>query len=267
MEMELKMGRRPAVFTRESLVSSHILARHLAELGPAPAISPDWVSAVMKQSPDGWGMDGNDQYGDCVFADCAHQEQLRTANVGQIWIPSVDDVLQLYSACTGFDPNDPSTDNGANEAAVIGYLTSTGWLGRKLDGHADIDPTNIDHMKWAVCIFGACRLGVNLPQSAMDQYRANQPWDVGGDYGGDQAPIGGHDVCVVQYNTQYAYVVTWGKLQPVTWGWMSAAYPDQTPYVEEMHAELAADFINAIGVSPSGFNLTQLLADLQVVAG
>jgi hypothetical protein len=261
--MRLKLGRKPARFTRAALVKSHIIARHLASLGPAPAASPDWVSPVMKQSSGGWQMDGNDQYGDCVFADCAHQEMLRTANVGRIWIPTVEEVLALYSACTGFNPNDPSSDQGADELSVIDYLQCNGWLGRKLDGHANLDPTQAEQMKWAVCLFGASRLGVNLPQSAIDQSNANQPWD----YAGDNSPIGGHDVPLVKYDEKYFYVVTWGKLQPVTPGWMAATYPDGTAYVEEAHAELALDWVNKAGTAPSKLNLKQLLADLQAVAG
>lgn len=255
----LKLGRKPAVFTRRSLVSSNTLARHLYSLGHSPAVSPNWVAAVMRQSPGGWQMDGNDQHGDCVLADCAHQEMLRTANVGKIWIPTTQQVLDLYSACTGFNPNDPSTDNGANELSVIEYLTRHGWLGRKLAAHADIDPTNLGVMKWAVCLFGACRLGVNLPQSAMNQFEAGQPWD----RAGDREPAGGHDVCIVKYDQQYFYVVTWGRLQPVVPRWLTTRYPDGTPYTEEAHVEMAADWFNVAGVAPSHFNYQQLLADLR----
>lgn len=260
--MNLKLGRNKARFTRASFQRSHVMAAHLRSLGPAPAASPDWMSVVMAQSPDGLGMFGNDQYGDCVFADCAHQEMLRTANVGTIWVPTDQQVLDLYSACTGFTPSDPSTDQGADELTVIDYLTKTGWQGRKLDGHANLDPTQLDQLKWAVCIFGASRLGVNLPQSAMDAFNNGQPWDAGD----DASPIGGHDVPLVKYQGDMFFVATWGKLQPVTQDFMFGAYPDGTPYVEEAHAELAADWIGAIGSAPSNLNLSQLIADLQAVS-
>ena len=260
--MNLKLGRNKAHYSRRSLVTSHIMAKHLRELGPAPASSPDWLTAVARKSAGGWGMYGNDQYGDCVFADCAHQEMLRTANVGKIWIPTLEQVLALYSACTGFNPDDPSTDNGADEVSVIDYLTCNGWNGRKLDGHANLDTTNTEHLKWAVCIFGASRLGVNLPQSAMDQFQANQPWD----YAGDASPIGGHDVPLVKYQADMFFVVTWGKLQPVTPGFMAATYSDGTPYIEEAHAELALDWMNAAATAPSKLNMQQLVADLRTLA-
>lgn len=259
--MNLRLGRKPVRYDRFALERYRRMATHLAILGPAPAKSPDWVSAVMKQSPGGWGMFGNDQYGDCVFADDAHQEMLRTANVGTIWIPTTEEVLGLYSAVTGFNPNDPSTDHGANELDLIEYLTKTGWEGRKLDGHANLDPSQYDQLRWAVCLFGASRLGVNLPQSAMDQFAAGEPWDMAG----DDAPVGGHDVPLVGYDGDTWFIVTWGKLQPVTQNWMDGVYPDGTPYVEESHAELAKDWFDPQGFAPSHFNYPQLLADLKAV--
>jgi hypothetical protein len=260
--VKLRYGRQPARYTRASFVRSHIMARHLGLLGPAPAASPDWVSAVVKQSPSGWGMDGNDQYGDCCFADSAHQEMLRTANVGTIWAPTTDQVLALYTAVTGFNPNNPSTDNGADELTVIQYLTQPGWLGHKLDGHANLDPTELEQIKWVVCLFGASRLGLNLPDSAMNQFNNGQPW----------APVagaqldGGHDVPVVKYDANGTlWVVTWGRLQEVTPAFMAAKYADGTPYVEEAHAELAFDWVRKAGTAPSKLNLSQLQKDLAAV--
>lgn len=274
----MKLGRTPAKYDRVSFQRSHILARHLAALGPAPAVSPDWITPTMNQMPS-WGMYGNDTYGDCVIADCAHQELLRTANVGKVWIPENNMVTVLYAMFQGMqiDPNaDPTSwdmqavtdylaanDNGCNELDVITYLHNTGWRGRKLDGSANLDPTQLDHLKWAVCIFGASRLGVNLPQSAMNQFNAGQPWD----YSDDPAPIGGHDIPLVRYTGDMYFVVTWGKLHPATQDFMYATYPDGTPYIEEAHAELAFDWVNAIGSAPNKLKMNQLVADLNAVTG
>lgn len=267
----MKYGRKPARHTMASFLRSHVMARALNVLGTPPATSPDWVSAVMKQSPNGWPMDGNDQYGDCVIADCAHQEMLRTANAGTIWIPNTLNVLGLYAYFQGYrgDPSNISTieqylannDNGCDELTVIQYLTKTGWLGRKLDAHANLDPTQLDQIRWAVCIFGASRLGLNLPDSAQSQFEAGEPWD----YVSGAQLDGGHDVPVVQYGNGLFGVVTWGKLQPVTPAFMTAKYPDGTPYVEEAHAELAFDWVNAAGTCPAGLDLTKLMADLSAI--
>jgi len=188
---------------------------------------------------------------------------LRTANVGTIWTPSTDEVLALYSAVTGFNQNDPSTDQGADELSTIEYLTNTGWQGRKLDGHANLNVKKLDQLKWTVNIFGASRLGINLPQSAIDQFNSNKPWDV---VKGSQC-AGGHDVPLVGYDapSDTYYIVTWGKLWEVSGDFMKAKFHDGTPYLEEAHAELAFDWVNSMGTSPSKQSLVQLLQDLTSV--
>lgn len=266
----MKYGRKPVKHTLASFFRSHIMTRALNALGAPPAESPDWVSAITKQSLS-LGMYGNDAYGDCVIADCAHQEMLRTANVGGIWIPTITEVLALYAYFQGYqgDMTDRSAieaylarhDDGCNELDVIEYLTQTGWRGRKLDGSANLDPTQLDQIKWAVCIFGASRLGLNLPDSAQTQFETGKPWD----YVPRARLAGGHDVPVVKYDGEYFYVVTWGKLQPVTPAFMTAKYPDGAPYVEEAHAELAFDWVNAAGTCPANLDLTKLVADLSAI--
>lgn len=268
---KLKYGRKPVRHTPASFMRSHIMTRALNALGTPPATSPDWVSAVMKQSSMGWGMFGNDEYGDCVIADCAHAEMLRTANVGGIWIPTLTQTLALYAYFQGYtgDPSSVSDidkylanhDDGCNELDVITYLTKNGWLGRKLDGSANLDPTQLDQIKWAVSIFGASRLGLNLPDSAQPQFEGGEAWD----YVPGARLDGGHDVPVVGYDTSYFYVVTWGKLQPVSPSFMTAKYADGTPYVEEAHAELAFDWVNAAGTCPANLDLTKLVADLTAI--
>ena len=273
--MTLKMGRKPAVYTRDSLVRSHIMAQSLGALGAPPTHSPNWTSAVSRQSQTGWHMYGNDTYGDCVIADCAHQMMLRTANVGDISAPTPTQVLALYAFFQGMkiDPNasNPNlsqieaylgqNDNGCDEVTVIQWLTKTGWLGHKLDSYANLDPTQLNLLKWAVCIFGSCRLGLNLPESAESQFNARETWTP---VPGAQL-AGGHDVPLVYYDSAGAGVLTWGRYQPVSWSFLTAKFSDGTPYLEEAHAELSFDWVNTAGLSPSNLNLKQLLADLQQI--
>ena len=261
--MSLCLGRKPARYTTKSMRRMLILNRHLAALGPAPAASADYVTAVEKATGGDWGMMGNDQWGDCTEADTAHQLMLRTANAGTLVIPTTAQVGARYSLDTGFDPNakpdangNNPTDQGADELSIISDLEATPFLGYKDDAAANIDPTNLDHVKWGVQLFGAVRLGVNLPQSAMDQFSADQPWDVIANDGGI---IGGHDVPIVKYDASGVfYIVTWGKRIEMTPAFLAK-------YVEEAHAELSTAWLNATGVAPSGFNQVALVADLQAV--
>jgi hypothetical protein len=249
----LKLGKKPAVHNDHTRRTAARLAEALAPLGNPPAVSDDYVSAVNLQAGNNnWEMLGNDQYGDCVEADDGHYLMLRTANSGKIVIPTAEQVLELYSAETGFNPNDPNTDQGTAETSDCVFMVQNGFLGHKADATASVDPLTLDHVRWCIQLFGGIKFGVNLPQSAMYQFNAGQEWTVLANDGGI---LGGHDVLGVQYDTSVFYVVTWGKLQRVAPAWL-------TKYADEAHALLFADWIKANGNAPNGFDLQTLLDDL-----
>jgi hypothetical protein len=118
-----------------------------------------------------------------------------------------------------------------------------------------IDPANLNHIKWAIQLFGACRLGIFVDDGMVDQFQAGQPWTT------PPTNPEGHDVPAVKFDVNYAYVVTWAGLQAVSWSLMANA-----SFLDEAHAEVYPDWVTASGAAPSGFNLTQLLADLPSVA-
>lgn len=253
----MKLGRKPAVHNRRTMMGALIMAKSLDALGTPPEVSNDYVAAVDKATGGDWGMMGNDTLGDCTFADGAHQIMLHTANCGRIFIPHETDVIGAYALATGYDPSQPSTDQGAVEVEVCDFMKDHGISGHKSSGWANVEPTNLDHIKWAVQLFGACRLGVNLPQSAMNDTAAGSPWGTG--HGGAYADIlGGHDVPIVKYDKDLFYIVTWGKLQAVTPAFLNE-------YCDEAHAEVYEDWVNDTGVAPSGFRLDALLANLSLI--
>jgi hypothetical protein len=249
----MRLGRKPAQYTLTLLRRALAMAFHLDQLGPAPGISNDYVQAV-ENTGTPWGMLGNDKFGDCVEADCGHTLMLRTANTGKIVVPTEQDVLDLYTALTGFNPANPGSDQGTSETACCEYMVSHGFLGHKADAIGTVDPGNLNHVRWCVQLFGSCRLGINLPQSAMDQFDAGQPWEVAG----NAAIVGGHDVPIVDYDSDFFYVVTWGRLQAVAPSFV-------TTYAEEAHSELFFDWVRQQGTAPSGLDLNQLAADLAAV--
>ena len=252
----MKLGRRPARHTLRTFRGGLALARALAPLGAPPAVSSDYVSAVKRQAP--WGVYLNDQLGDCVCADSAHQVMLHTANAGVIVVPSDAEVLQLYEAVGGYIPGQPATDQGCDETAMCEYLQSTGLAGQQSAGSGAVDPANLAHIRWAVQLFGACRLGIVVDAAMESQFSSGQPWSTPA--AASDTSAGGHDVPAVGYDAEYCYVVTWGGLQPVEWALMA-----QSAFLEEAHAEVWPDFVRAGGTAPSGFDLTQLLADLPAV--
>lgn len=253
-----KLGRRPAVHTRRMVRSMAAFYSSVAALGKPPATSDDYITAVTKQSTDGWGMFLNDKLGDCVCADTAHQVMLHTANAGAIVVPTDDEVLSYYEVVGGYNPSDPSTDRGCVETEACQYNQTTGMCGQKSAGTTAVDPSNLDHVRWAVQLFGACRLGIIVDQQMEEAFNNGEPWSIPPDVNAPDA--GGHDVPIVRYDADYAYVVTWGGLQPIEWRLMA-----QRSFLEEAHAEVYPDFIAAGGTAPNGFDLSQLLSDLSSI--
>lgn len=230
----------------------------LAALGTPPASSDDYVSAVMKQSAQGWIDWYNTQLSDCVCEDSGHDLMLRSANVGSIVIPTQQDILGLYEAVGGYKLGDESTDQGCDETAMEQYMMSTGLLGHKSAATGPIDPTNTDHIKWAIQIFGGCRLGIYVDQAMLQQFGSGQPWEQPGDPNDPNG--GGHDPRAVKYDSAYLYVVTWGRLQPVAWPLVP-----KPAFLEEAHLGVYPDFVRAGGTNPAGFNMQGMLDNAKAI--
>jgi hypothetical protein len=254
MVRRYKYGRRAPVITRRTMRSALLMASTLDALGTPPPESNDYVSKV--EVP--WGMMANDRFGCCTAADTGHTLMLRTANAsGSIVVPTDDQVLALYSAVTNppFNASDPLTDNGAQESDVCAYLVSNGFLGHKAQATGNIEPSNLDHLRWAIQLSGFCRIGLNLPGFAEDQFDAGARWDVS--VTGDQSTAG-HDVPLVDYRNGTFTCVSWGRLQGITPAFLDA-------YCEEAHWELYPDWITAQGEAPPGFDLTDLASKLKAI--
>jgi hypothetical protein len=250
-----KLGRKPN--------SGKPRVKLTAELVPAAAYNPpasvDYYSKVPAAS---WGMDGNDQYGDCTCAEVDHTTKTRQVAAGNPEVKSsASEVLALYTAVTGFNPNDPNTDQGAEMQAVRDYWRKTGaTLGGK--DHKILLFAEVEHqddmlIRWCVDRFGAVGLGINFPASAMAQFNAGQPWDVVK----GSAIEGGHAISMVGYDAKFAYIVTWGKVQPMTWAFFDT-------YVEEAWVDLDDSFVNSVnGQDPLSETLHALGEQFAQVTG
>ncbi len=209
-----------------------------------------------------WGMMDNDQLGDCTCAAAGHLIMEWTSNAqSKMVTPPDQQIVDAYSAITGYNPTTGANDNGAVELDVLNYWRQQGIAGHKILAFIALEPSNHTHIMDAVWIFGGCYIGVALPKSAQAQTSNKQPWSVSPQgTGGDGAPgsWGGHAVPVVAYDSRGLTVVTWGALQTMTWGFWAA-------YCDEAYAILSPDFISKKGgktATPSGFDLAQLQADL-----
>ena len=138
------------------------------------------------------------------------------------------------------------------------YLKSTGFIGHKIDAYGGVDHVNQNYLIWAVQLFGTCGIGVNLPAWAETAFDAGEPW---GDppEGADTSIVGGHYFPLVDYRNGWFKCVTWGAIQPVNMDFLKR-------YADEAFAAADFDWIAAVGVAPSGFDLAQLAADLASIA-
>lgn len=195
-----------------------------------------------------WGMDGNDQYGDCTVAGAAHMVAGWNAEVHEAdAVPSVTDVVDTYFELT------TGEDSGLVEHTVLQEWYSTGLWGNRIAGYAPVDPKDLTALHQAIAFYGAAYVGVQLPQSAQTQFGAGQPWAVE-----PGSPIlGGHCIVFVGYDAKALYAVSWGAVVEVTYPWWAT-------YGDEAWAVLPDEFVRA-GHDAPGIDLVSLRADLASV--
>ena len=204
-----------------------------------------------------WGILGNDTVGDCVIAGADHETMLWSAEGSQEANFITDNALSDYSAITGYNPNDPNSDQGTDVRQALSYRRKTGMLDakgnrHKLSAYLLLDQANLlNELLEAAYLFSAVGIGINFPDSAMEQFDKGEPWGV---VAGAKIE-GGHYVPVAGYDGTYIYCITWGQVQKMTVEFFKA-------YCEEAWGLLSEEFLNSRGVSPEGFNYDQLKDDL-----
>lgn len=200
-------------------------------------------------------MFGNDTIGDCTCAGAANLLILATCHTGTVVIPTLQDVIGLYSVVSGYDPTTGANDNGAAMTDVLEQLRTNGLSGHKILAWAKIDHTNLVHRQLGVDLFGGTYVGVQLPQSAQTQFSAGQSWEV------DDSQIeGGHAIIHPGYGSEGGDYVTWAKWdQKASSAWESA-------YIDEEYIVVTEDWLNqATQKTPGGIDLATLEADLKLL--
>jgi hypothetical protein len=245
---KMKLGKHPAKIDSRTLR----LGKYLAPNLPAPPVSVDWFKGKTS-----FGMMLNDTLGDCTIAGVAHAIQVWSLNTGIERTITDARVLFLYEKWDGYNPADPSTDQGGEELRVLNLWKKYGAGGVALKSYVDPNVLNFTEIKRSIQLFGGVYIGVQLPLSAQ-----NQPiWTVVPDNGtGSTVPgsWGGHCVFVAAYDEEGLTCITWGATLKMTWDFWKT-------YVDEAHCLLSADWLTSKG-SPSGLNLAQLEADLRIVS-
>ena len=262
MNMKLKLGKKAATYDKRDFQFAHY--RTLAPLPPYPVqfghealiAAKAWL--MLGNGPDNSVTDGFQGAGDCVFAGADHETMLWTTETGKPAKFTGANAIADYSAVTGYNPNDPNTDQGTNVRDALKYRRKTGLIDaagkrHKIGAYLALEPGNTDHLYEALYLFGVVGIGIRFPGSAMDQFDAGKPWAVVA-----AAQIeGGHYIPLVARRPPYLECVTWGSIQAMT---------DQfyATYCDEAWVILSSEML-AAGKSPEGFDLKQLQADLKAL--
>ena len=156
---------------------------------------------------------GNLNYGDCAWAGAAHQTIVFCAEGSKPCDFTTPSVLGNYAACTGFNQNDPKTDQGTAISDLTTYWQNTGLVDANGVHHTvvaalDLNPGDLREIWLATYLF-TVGLGYSLPQSAQDQFTAGKVWTPV-----PHSPIlGGHYVPLLGRYGGLGYGFTWGKPQ------------------------------------------------------
>ena len=240
---------------------------HRPTLKLADYIKPDLANppaAVSRPHPGfQWGMLANDRLADCVIAMMLHSIEDFHLDAGTPVPAFTDaDAIKIYSAITGYDPNDPNSDQGTNETTAMTYwehpgLQTSDGMDHQIVATVAVDPSNLNECRIAIDEFVDLQIGIALPLNAQGQTE----WKViGNGRTGDSAPgsWGGHGIPFREYDADTFKCVTWGAELLLT-------VPFHQAYSQEAHVVVTKEMLTKTGVGPSGVAWDELIADINVL--
>jgi hypothetical protein len=249
-----RLGRKPPSPDALARIPRFAASDLVAALPPPPAeiiLTEDIADATYS------GTLGNTTAGDCTIAGMLRLQQFWAAKAQGKPVAFTDDqAITIYSALSGYDPATGANDTGLVETDVLDAWVNTGFEGNKLAGYSSIASVGVSQTQQAISIYGGVYLGLVLPESAMKQTEAGEPWS---DVWYFSRALGGHCVVAFEYDQYYIYVGTWGKRQPVTWEFFSRHF-------DAAYAPCDPLWVSPGGQTPYGSTLDAMMADLPAVA-
>lgn len=210
------------------------------------------VPTVAVQS-DGtkWGMDGNDQYGDCGVAGINHgfmADASITAETEKF--PDDQAIVDYYMTYTG------GQDSGVVLADFLKYVQAKKFSdAHTITAYAPVAEHDVPTLHFAISTYGFVYTGITCTAQMQEDFQNGKPWTL---ESVESEVEGGHCIPLVGYDSKYLYAVTWGGVQPIdysAWHYMST----------EAWAVITGEFV-AKGGDNRGVNLAALKADLSKLA-
>ena len=219
------------------------------DLAPPPSVN--WLRRVRA-----WPLYRNDQIGDCEVCACAHAEQAFSAyGTGAVDVIAEQDVVNAYTALTGYNPATGQPDPGVTSLDMLGHWRTTGIGGRKITAYVEVNVRDRDEVEAALAVGGALLVGADMPLAAGPQFHNRKAWTPVTGPEGRPGSWGGHAIHVGAYGQYGLTCTTWGRTQRLSWRWWDT-------YVVEAFVPISPTWFNKAGASPTGLNLDALAADL-----
>jgi hypothetical protein len=240
----MKLGKQPATYDSRDILYADVRPSTLS-LPQAPPPSggyggdfSDWLMLGNGPCDDGSIPEKEPAYqgaGDCAWAGPAHEEMEAAKNSGRAVPPfTCLNVLEQYSAYSGYNLQTGANDNGSNVRDVLKWrqqkgLLDTAGTAHKIGTFIALEPGNTQELWEALWLFENVGIGINFPNSAMDQFNAGKTWSVvpGATIeGGHYIPLVGHPV-----NSVWT-CVTWAKRQTMTAQFLTTYCDEAWAYID-----------------------------------
>lgn len=219
-EVYLRYGKKPARIDKRTISLSAILK---ALPPPPPSFSVDASLGVTVPEQ----MFGNDTWGDCVIAARANQtlrmEYLQQKKI--LGITAQQCLKEYWREEGGCAAEVTHPDDGLDALTSLNEWRQSGW---KVGGHTykiyafASALTQLD-VEFCIQYLGGAQMGMQVPASAMDQFKAGQPWTV---VPGSPSE-GGHMIYLESYVPAGPVAMTWARKQPMTWDFFNT-YRDES---------------------------------------
>lgn len=252
----LKKGKKPAVASPNDFLFEQVvdLSVVLPKIPATFGHETGFTLHMFGNGPDDSVEPGFEGAGDCVLAGACEEIHLDEHAAKRAISPLTGkEAIAAYSAVTGYVLDDENTDQGTDVREALSWRRKTGLADakgtrHKIGAYLALEPGNLTHLYAAMYIFGAVGIGIEFPDSAMDQFNEGKPWDV---VAGEPAPTEGHYIPLVA-RRKTLEVITWSKVQAMTLRFYQK-------YCDEAWAIVPTEYLNAAtGKSPEGFNQAAL---------
>lgn len=253
----IKLGRLPR--KHDDRIPKYGAALNNAPLPPAP-LTCDYTLGM----PDDLGAMYNNSLGDCTIAALYHALQVWSNLTYHVPLTEPDvDILKAYEEACGYNPANPSTDQGGVEQDVLAYAMNTGLpMGAGTDRHKitaylEIDFKNLDDVKRAIYQCALVYIGIQVPQSVMDNADdVTVPWAAAN----NDVIAGGHAVILIGYDLDFFYCISWGKKYKITHNFLAQ-------YLGEAYAIADNLWFDATSKTPLGMSPQNLMTAMAQLRG